>query len=57
MQQLLTPKQVAEILQVHPESVLRSLRKGILIGHKIGGVWRVTQDDLEMFIVKNNGNE
>jgi len=50
---ILTTKQVAERLQLDPETVKRYLQKGILKGFKPGGGksgWRVLERDLEDFI-------
>jgi len=49
---LLTVEQVADYLQVHPETVRKWLREGDLIGVNLGGRarWRVRREDLERFI-------
>jgi excisionase family DNA binding protein len=49
---LLTVEQVADYLQVHPETVRRWLREGSLVGVSLGGRtrWRVRREDLERFI-------
>jgi len=39
-------KDIAEILSVHKETVLRQLRNGKLKGFKVGYDWRVTEDQL-----------
>lgn len=48
--QLLTPPQVAERLQVNERTVTQWLRKGHLRGFKIGKEWRVSLRDLETFL-------
>lgn len=55
MEKMLTPNQVAEILQVHPDTVVRWLRDGILKGIKLGGVWRIRAADLEALAAKGGG--
>ena len=46
--QLLTPREVAEVLQVHPQTVYLWLRGGRLPGMKIAGTkWRVDWSALE----------
>jgi excisionase family DNA binding protein len=50
---LLTVEQVAERLQVHPETVRRWLRGGRLRGVRLGGSklgYRISEDELERFI-------
>jgi excisionase family DNA binding protein len=54
---LLTVDQVAERLQVHPETVRRWLRGGWLRGVRLGGSklgYRVSEDELERFIQANS---
>lgn len=38
--------EIASILNVHRETVLRQLRNGKLKGFKVGYDWRVTEDQL-----------
>jgi len=47
-----TVKEVAELLKVHEQSVFRWLRLGKLESDKIGGVIRITQEQLDNFIKK-----
>jgi excisionase family DNA binding protein len=55
--QLLTVEQVAERLQVHPKTVQAWIRKGDLVGVRLGtgrtSAWRVEQDQLQAFIERN----
>ena len=46
----LTVEQVAEILQVHWQTILRYIRKGQLKAFKIGKGYRITDADLGNFI-------
>ncbi len=51
----LTPKEVAEQLQVHPVTVRVFLRNGILPGKKVGDLWRVSQMALDAYIAGKGG--
>src|SRR5271157_2680342 len=54
--QLLTPKQVAEILGIHQKTVHLWLRSGRLTGTKISyRAWRIPRSALNSFI-ENNSN-
>jgi len=44
----LTPEKVAKILDVNIETVYRWLNKGVLPGVKIGGLWRVRKEDIDL---------
>jgi len=50
--QLLTPQQVAALLQVTPRSVLDWLRSGYLTGYKLGRLWRVSQEQVNDLITR-----
>jgi len=50
MDQALTPKHVAERLQVSERTVLDLLRVGELPGRKVGGQWRVAPAALEAYM-------
>jgi excisionase family DNA binding protein len=47
---LLTPEQVAEILQLHVLTVYSYIRQGKLSAIRLGRSYRVTQQDLEKLI-------
>jgi len=47
---LLTPVDVANRLQVNERTVTQWLRKGHLRGFKVGKEWRVSSRDLEAFL-------
>jgi excisionase family DNA binding protein len=55
---LLTPEQVAGILQVHILTIYGYIREGKLDAIRLGRSYRITQQDLEQFIesnrIKNN---
>ena len=49
-----TPEEVADILKVRKHTVWNWLREGTLKGTKINGkIWRITDEDLEAFINKD----
>jgi excisionase family DNA binding protein len=50
---LLTPEQVAEILQLHVLTVYSYIRQGKLSAIRLGRSYRVTQEDLEKLIEQN----
>lgn len=50
---LLTPKQVAEYLNLAEKTIKDYLRAGKIRGVKIGNVWRVKPEDLEAFVDKH----
>lgn len=45
-----TPKQVAEILQVHQYTVLKWIREGKLRALKFGRVYRTTESEINAFL-------
>lgn len=45
-----TPEQVADILQVHPYTVLKFIRQGKLKAVKLGRVYRIKQSEVENFL-------
>ena len=55
---LLTPEQVAGILQVHILTIYGYIREGKLDAIRLGRSYRITHQDLEQFIesnrIKNN---
>jgi len=56
----LTVQQVAERLQVHPDSVRRWIEAGLLKGYRLPGRragWRITEDALQGFLDKRRGAE
>ena len=50
---LLTPEQVAEILQVHVLTVYSYIRRGKLNAIRLGRSYRVIPEDLKLFIDSN----
>ncbi len=51
--QLLTPAQVGERLQLTERTVYEWLRDGRLAGLKLGRLWRVRSEDLEAFLERS----
>jgi len=53
---LLTPEQVAEILQVHVLTVYSYIRRGKFDAIRLGRSYRIDPDDLEIFVQSNKFN-
>lgn len=47
---LYTTKEVSEILKIDRRNVYRYVKDGRLKASKIGGEWRILEDDLKTFI-------
>lgn len=56
-EKFLTTEQVAQILQVHPFTILKFLKDGKLNGIKLGRVYRIKQSDVETFIEERMMNK
>lgn len=50
MPRMLTPGEIAERLNLHPNTVRDYLKAGLLPAIKLGRVWRVEEKDLKEFI-------
>ncbi len=53
MYQLLTVKQAAKALSIHPETVREWLREGKIKGVKLGATklgWRIPEEELDRFL-------
>lgn len=50
IEQFLTTEQVANILQVHPFTILKFLKEGKLKGIKLGRVYRIKESDVHEFL-------
>lgn len=48
-ERLLTIREAAEVLRLHPRTVREYLRRGELEGRVIGGRWRFRRKDLDAF--------
>ncbi len=56
-EQLLTVEQVANIMQVHVETVRVWIRNGDLVAVNIGKEYRVTRKDLNTYIEERKTNK
>lgn len=45
-----TTEQVANILQVHPFTILKFIKQGKLQGIKLGRMYRIKESDVEQFL-------
>lgn len=52
--EVLTPAQAADYLQVSDASVRAMLRRGALPGRKMGRLWRLRRTDLEAYLSEGN---
>jgi len=50
MSQLLTVEATAEILALHTRTVRRYIKENKLKAQKVGGQWRISSDDLKVFM-------
>ena len=50
MEDILTAEQVAQILQVHPFTVLKFIKQGKLKASKLGRVYRIRKSDVDSFL-------
>ncbi len=46
MEKIITPSQVAALLQVHVRTIYRLAEKGVIPGNKIGRSWRFRKKDI-----------
>ena len=51
MEKIYTTEQVAEILQMHPLTILNYIKKGKLKGIKLGRVYRIREGSLQQFLI------
>lgn len=47
---VLRPIEVSELLDLHPNTIYRLMKKGSLPAQKLGGTWRIYKHDLIRFI-------
>lgn len=50
IEKFLTTEQVANILQVHPFTILKFIKEGKLKGIKLGRVYRMKESDVHKFL-------
>jgi excisionase family DNA binding protein len=48
---VLTITEVAEILRMHSSTIYRLVKRGDLPGLKIGAVWRVNRESIDLWLV------
>ncbi len=56
IEKFLTTEQVANILQIHPFTVLKFIKNGKLKGVKLGRVYRIKEDDVKEFLEGSQTN-
>lgn len=56
MQEIITPSQVAALLQVHVKTVYRLAEQGVIPGHKIGRRWRFSKQRILGLVADNVKN-
>ena len=44
---MLSVNELAELLKVHPNTIFKALKQGKIKGIKIGGVWRIGDEEVE----------
>ncbi len=57
----LTKEEVGKFFRVHPRTVARWLKSGLLKGHKLGkgntALWRISDTDVEAFLKKSKNKK
>jgi len=48
---VLTPQEVAEYLQITPDTVYRYIREGKLVASRLGRQYRITRENVELFLL------
>lgn len=54
IEKFFTTEQVANILQVHPFTILKFIKQGKLKGIKLGRVYRIKEADVKDFLEKSS---
>lgn len=54
MHEILTPRQVADYLQLSTDTIYRLIRQNRLAALRIGRDYRITKEDLESFLLANS---
>jgi excisionase family DNA binding protein len=54
MEEIITPSQVANLLQIHVKTVYRLASEGTIPGNRIGRSWRFSKTDI-LKLVSGNG--
>lgn len=55
-ERILTPDQVAQVLQVHPFTILKFIKQGKLKASKLGRVYRIRESEVERFLDQATNN-
>lgn len=53
LRDIMTPKQVADYLQLHPMTIYRYISEGKLAAIKIGGRYRIKREALEKLLAES----
>ena len=51
--QVLTVKDIAEYLDVHPMTIYKYVKEGKIPAFKIGASWRIKKDSIQKWIAEN----
>jgi putative molybdopterin biosynthesis protein len=54
VREIMTPEQVADLLQVDRETVYRLIRRRQLAATKVGRTYRIPREDLDVFLTVNS---
>ncbi|HXG51730.1 MAG TPA: helix-turn-helix domain-containing protein [candidate division Zixibacteria bacterium] len=57
MDDILTASQVAKLLQIHPRTVYKLVRQGVIPGRKFGGGWRFSRNDIVSLLSSDHGKK
>ena len=52
LREVMTPKQVANYLQLHPITIYRYINEGRIAAAKIGGRYRIKREAVERFLTQ-----
>lgn len=50
-------EEIAAMFNVHAETIRRMLKSGEMLGFKMGGVWKITEEELQKYIDKLKGGK
>jgi len=56
LQEIITPSQVADLLQVHVKTVYRLAEQGVIPGNKIGRRWRFSRQRILDLVADSGAN-
>jgi len=55
-EEILTANQVADLLQIHPRTVYKLVKQGLLPGRKFGGGWRFSKGEILSMVHPQTGS-